>query len=65
MHTNLKSIRNMHANLKSIRNMHANLKPTRNTKIHTQNNGMTFIYWINHFFYHQKVASNKFLAESY
>ena len=53
----------MHTNLKPIRNMHANVKPTRNIKIYTQN--MTFIYWINHFFYHQKVTSIKFLAESY
>ena len=49
----------MHTNLKPIRNMHANQKPTRNIKIHTQNNGMTFIYWLNHFFFFLPSKSNK------
>ena len=75
MHTNLKPIHNMytiskpmhnmHANLKSIHNMHTNLKPIRDIKIIIQNDGVMFIYGMNLFFCHQKVTSNKFLAESH
>ena len=66
MYTNLKPIHNMDANLKTIHNMHTNLKPILDIKILIQNDGVMFIYGMNLFFFcHQKVTSNKFLAESH
>ena len=55
MYTNLKPIHNMCTNLKPIDNMHTNLKPIRDIKILIQNNGVMFIYGMNHFFLPPKI----------